>query len=118
MKAMKEPVSYGKGCSAYAPPPRSRAFVVPPPKIKTSWHPEFGPGFQSGEGVLAFLVRSQPLSVALKQSVIVEDRTGASGALAALYVPWAPMAEIDQRCSTDQRTSIGCGALATLNAGI
>src|SRR5262245_39035902 len=31
---------------------------------------------------------------------------------------WAPMAEIDQRCSTDQRTSIGCGALAALNAGI
>src|SRR5215813_3756677 len=31
---------------------------------------------------------------------------------------WAPMAEIDQRCSTDQRTSIGCCALASLNAGI
>src|SRR6516225_6039611 len=30
----------------------------------------------------------------------------------------APMAGIDQRCSTDQRTSIGCGALASLNAGI
>src|SRR5262249_7730820 len=27
---------------------------------------------------------------------------------------WAPMAEIDERCSTDQRTSIGCGALASL----
>src|SRR5215472_226402 len=31
---------------------------------------------------------------------------------------WAPMAEIDQRCSTDQRTSTGCCALASLNAGI
>src|SRR6516165_7927040 len=31
---------------------------------------------------------------------------------------WAPMAGIDQRCSTDQRATIGCGALASLNAGI
>src|SRR5262249_55935469 len=31
---------------------------------------------------------------------------------------WAPTAEINQRCSTDQRTSIGCGVLVSLNAGI
>src|SRR5262245_55773821 len=43
----------------------------------------FGPGSTSDT---ICRVIAQPLSVALKQSVIVEDRTGASGALAALYV--------------------------------
>ena len=43
----------------------------------------FGPGSSSDT---ICRVIAQPLSVALKQSVIVEDRTGASGALAALYV--------------------------------
>ena len=43
----------------------------------------FGPGSTSDT---ICRVIAQPLSVALKQSIIVEDRTGASGALAALYV--------------------------------
>ena len=43
----------------------------------------FGPGSSSDT---ICRVIAHPLSVALKQSVIVEDRTGASGALAALYV--------------------------------
>jgi tripartite-type tricarboxylate transporter receptor subunit TctC len=43
----------------------------------------FGPGSSSDT---ICRVIAQPLSVALKESVIVEDRTGASGALAALYV--------------------------------
>jgi tripartite-type tricarboxylate transporter receptor subunit TctC len=43
----------------------------------------FGPGSTSDT---ICRVIAQPLSVALKQSVIVEDRTGASGAMAALYV--------------------------------
>src|SRR5262249_60183615 len=43
----------------------------------------FGPGSTSDT---ICRVIAQPLSVALNQSVIVEDRTGASGALAALYV--------------------------------
>ena len=43
----------------------------------------FGPG-SSSDTICRVL--AEPLSIALKQSVIVEDRTGASGALAALYV--------------------------------
>jgi tripartite-type tricarboxylate transporter receptor subunit TctC len=43
----------------------------------------FGPGSTSDT---ICRVIAEPLSVALKESVIVEDRTGASGALAALYV--------------------------------
>jgi tripartite-type tricarboxylate transporter receptor subunit TctC len=43
----------------------------------------FGPG--STSDTLCRVI-AEPLSVALKESVIVEDRTGASGALAALYV--------------------------------
>jgi tripartite-type tricarboxylate transporter receptor subunit TctC len=43
----------------------------------------FGPGSASDT---ICRVLAEPLSIALKQSVIVEDRTGASGALAALYV--------------------------------
>ena len=43
----------------------------------------FGPGSTS-DAICRVL--AQPLSVALKETVIVEDRPGASGALAALYV--------------------------------
>jgi len=43
----------------------------------------FGPG-SSSDTICRVL--AEPLGIALKQSVIVEDRTGASGALAALYV--------------------------------
>jgi tripartite-type tricarboxylate transporter receptor subunit TctC len=43
----------------------------------------FGPGSASDT---VCRVIAQPLSVALKESVIVEDRPGANGALAALYV--------------------------------
>src|SRR6516164_7968756 len=43
----------------------------------------FGPG--SGSDTVCRVI-AQPLSVALKETVIVEDRPGASGALAALYV--------------------------------
>jgi tripartite-type tricarboxylate transporter receptor subunit TctC len=43
----------------------------------------FGPGSASDT---ICRVLAQPLGAALKESVIVEDRTGASGALAALYV--------------------------------
>jgi len=43
----------------------------------------FGPG--SGTDTITRVI-AQPLSVALKESVIVEDRPGANGALAALYV--------------------------------
>src|SRR6516225_4222672 len=43
----------------------------------------FGPGSTSDT---LCRVLAEPLSIALKESVIVEDRTGASGALAALYV--------------------------------
>src|SRR5262252_9684074 len=43
----------------------------------------FGPG--SGSDTVCRVI-AQPLSVALKESIIVEDRPGASGALAALYV--------------------------------
>src|SRR6516164_392276 len=43
----------------------------------------FGPGSTSDT---VCRVIAQPLSVALKETVIVEDRPGASGALAALYV--------------------------------
>jgi tripartite-type tricarboxylate transporter receptor subunit TctC len=43
----------------------------------------FGPG--SGTDTITRVI-AQPLSVALKQSVVVEDRPGANGALAALYV--------------------------------
>ena len=43
----------------------------------------FGPG--SGSDAVCRVI-AQPLSVALKETVIVEDRPGASGALAALYV--------------------------------
>jgi tripartite-type tricarboxylate transporter receptor subunit TctC len=43
----------------------------------------FGPG--SGTDTITRVI-AQPLSVALKESVVVEDRPGANGALAALYV--------------------------------
>jgi tripartite-type tricarboxylate transporter receptor subunit TctC len=43
----------------------------------------FGPG--NGSDTVCCVI-AQPLSVALKETVIVEDRPGASGALAALYV--------------------------------
>jgi tripartite-type tricarboxylate transporter receptor subunit TctC len=43
----------------------------------------FGPGSASDT---VCRVIAQPLSVALKESVIVEDRPGANGALAALYI--------------------------------
>ena len=47
----------------------------------------FGPG--SASDVITRVV-AQPLGVALKQSVIVEARPGANGALGALYVARAP----------------------------
>jgi len=43
----------------------------------------FGPG--SGTDTITRVI-AQPLSIALKESVVVEDRPGANGALAALYV--------------------------------
>jgi tripartite-type tricarboxylate transporter receptor subunit TctC len=43
----------------------------------------FGPGSTSDT---ICRVIAEPLSVALNEAVIVEDRTGASGALAAFYV--------------------------------
>src|SRR3982074_2080270 len=43
----------------------------------------FGPG--SASDTICRVI-AQPLSVALKQSIIVENRPGANGALAALYV--------------------------------
>ncbi len=46
----------------------------------------FGPG-SSSDTICRVL--AQPLTIALKESVIVENRTGASGALAALYVAHA-----------------------------
>jgi tripartite-type tricarboxylate transporter receptor subunit TctC len=47
----------------------------------------FGPG--SASDTITRVV-AQPLSIALKQSVVVEARPGANGALAALYVARAP----------------------------
>src|SRR6266849_2724706 len=43
----------------------------------------FGPG--SASDTICRVI-AQPLGVALKETVVVEDRPGASGALAALYV--------------------------------
>jgi tripartite-type tricarboxylate transporter receptor subunit TctC len=47
----------------------------------------FGPGSASDT---ICRVLAQPLSIALKETVVVEDRPGASGALAALYVARQP----------------------------
>jgi tripartite-type tricarboxylate transporter receptor subunit TctC len=47
----------------------------------------FGPG--SGSDTMTRVI-AQELGVALKQSVVVEDRPGANGAIAALYVKHAP----------------------------
>ena len=47
----------------------------------------FGPG--SASDTITRVV-AQPLGVALKQSVIVEARPGASGAISAMYVARAP----------------------------
>src|SRR5262249_57560622 len=67
--------------AAVSDAPALRAQTYPPRPI-TLVNP-FGAG--SGSDTVC-RVLAEPLGVALKQSVIVEDRPGANGALAALYV--------------------------------
>src|ERR1043165_2634106 len=70
------------GATASAPAPADSHPTKPIPIIAA-----FGPG--SASDTITRVV-AQPLSVALKQSVIVEARPGANGSLSAMYVARAP----------------------------
>src|SRR5438132_6744607 len=70
------------GAAALQALPRSASAQAYPSKPITMIVP-FGPG--SGSDTISRVV-AQHLGAALKQSVVVEDRPGANGALAALYV--------------------------------
>jgi tripartite-type tricarboxylate transporter receptor subunit TctC len=67
------------GSAMFSPPLRADEYPSKPITLINV----FGPGSTSDT---LCRVLAEPLSIALKESVIVEDRTGASGALAALYV--------------------------------
>ncbi|TMJ93311.1 MAG: tripartite tricarboxylate transporter substrate binding protein, partial [Alphaproteobacteria bacterium] len=69
------------GAAALQALPRSASAQAYPSKPITMIVP-FGPG--SGSDTISRVV-AQHLGAALKQSVVVEDRPGANGALAALY---------------------------------
>src|SRR5438876_2915468 len=70
------------GAAALQALPRSASAQAYPSKPITMIVP-FGPG--SGSDTISRVV-AQHLGAALKQSVVVEDRAGANGALSALYV--------------------------------
>src|SRR5213594_3845629 len=70
------------GAAALQALPRSASAQAYPSKPITMIVP-FGPG--SGSDTISRVV-AQHLGAALKQSVVVEDRPGANGALSALYV--------------------------------
>jgi tripartite-type tricarboxylate transporter receptor subunit TctC len=62
---------------------QAQAYPAKPITIVTA----FGPG--SASDTITRVV-AQPLGVALKQSVVVEARPGANGAISAMYVARAP----------------------------
>jgi tripartite-type tricarboxylate transporter receptor subunit TctC len=83
MKARPRLIIAGLLLAGLAAPAFAESFPTKPITIITA----FGPG--SASDTITRVV-AQPLSIALKQSVIVEAKPGASGALSALYVARAP----------------------------
>ncbi len=67
------------GAALFSPTVRADGYPSKPITLVNA----FGPG--SGSDTVCRVI-AQPLSVALKETVIVENRPGANGALAALYV--------------------------------
>jgi putative tricarboxylic transport membrane protein len=77
------PVLLAAATVAMFSPARAEEFPSKPITLVTV----FGPG--SASDTISRVI-AQPLSIALKESVIVENRPGANGALAALYVARQP----------------------------
>ena len=67
------------GATLFSPAGRAQNYPTKPITLVSV----FGPGSASDT---ICRVLAQPLGIALKETVIVEDRPGANGALAALYV--------------------------------